>query len=92
MTNRNFTISISRHVLLRCNLRKHVACMRATRSPCKHAVGRTERKTVLGRSGQTHEYNIKCSLKDIVWEIVGLDSSGSRKEIASETCNKIETS
>ena len=66
--------------------------MRATRSPCKHAVVRTERKTVLGVPGQTHEYNIKCGLKEIVWVIVGLDSSGSRKEIASEYCNKIVTS
>jgi hypothetical protein len=49
-------------------------------------------ETVLGGPGQIHEYNIKCSLKKIVWEIVGLDSSGSGKEIASESCNKIVTS
>jgi hypothetical protein len=57
--------------------------MRATRCSCKHAVGRTERETVLGGPGQTHEYNIKCGLKKIVWEIVGLDSTGSRKETTS---------
>jgi hypothetical protein len=65
--------------------------MGAARSPCKHAVGRTERKTVLGGPGKTHDYNVKCGLKENVWEVVGLDSSSTRKGIAWESCDKMVT-
>jgi hypothetical protein len=54
--------------------------MRVTRYSCKNTVGRTERETVLAGLGQTHECNIKRGPKEIVWEVVGLDSSGSRKK------------
>jgi hypothetical protein len=69
--------------------------MRAIRNAYKHVVGKAEGKSVLGRPGHKHEYNIKCDLKEMAWESVDWiheaytkkERKKVRKKLALESCN-----
>jgi hypothetical protein len=56
----------------------HVARMREMRNACSILVGNPERKRPLGRPRRKREDNIKTDLREIAWEVVGLDSYASK--------------